>query len=781
MKKRPNRKALRIGIIILITIFILIKIIPPIKFHDPYSTIIESEDGYLMGAKIAKDGQWRFPEIQEIPSKYYESVVLFEDKYFKFHPGINPFSLLRATFLNIKNKKIISGGSTITMQVARLWRKGKPRTIKEKCIEIFISFWLEVKYSKKEIIKLYASHAPFGGNTIGLETATWRYFNRSPEQLSWAEAATLAVLPNAPSLIYPGKNSNQLLEKRNRLLQQLLQNNKIDSTTYDLSISESLPDPPQNIPQIAPHIMSALDEKHSGQKLKTTLNYNLQLQVKEKTERHYNTSLKFNHINNACALVINNKNNCVLSYVGNIKVEGNTNNGNDVDIIQSPRSTGSILKPILFAAMLMDGQITPYSLIPDIPITIDGFSPKNFNLDYNGAVPACEALQQSLNIPAVLMLKNYNAGRFLELLRKAGITTMPFNADHYGLSLILGGAEGSLWEISSIYSAMARTLSNYPEDINYFQKPKILVSEEIKKEDNNKSIISASAIWSTFKALLEVNRPVNETGWQNFQSSDKVAWKTGTSFGFRDGWAIGTSPEYTVGVWVGNADGEGRPGLTGLNAAAPLLFDIFDLLNNKEWFQEPYDELAEIPVCKESGYRAGNLCTEIDTILAPESCLKSKVCNYHILTHLDTNKEFRVTSNCENPENMKHLSWFILPPTQEYFFKKKNPMYKPLPPFRRDCITPLIDEPMEFIYPNESTRFYIPRSFSGKKEKIIFELVHREPHLIVFWHLDNVYIGSTQDFHQMEIQPDKGTHEIICVDELGNTISKTIEITDQKD
>ncbi|MBM3437068.1 MAG: penicillin-binding protein 1C, partial [Bacteroidetes bacterium] len=382
---------------LLFFIFILYLIcLPESLFNDPTSTVIEDRDGYLIGARIANDGQWRFPYNKDIPDKFKVSVTQFEDRYFFYHPGINLFSLFRAAIQNITEGEIVSGGSTITMQVIRLSRKGKPRTVFEKVIEMILAIRLEIKYSKSTILAMYAAYAPFGGNVVGLDAASWRYYGRAPAELSWAEAATLAVLPNAPSLIYPGKNHEKLVAKRNKLIDRLIAKEYIDPLSGMLAKEEALPGKPLPLEQAAPHLLDRIYKECPGQRIRTTIDYILQKSVGEIVEIHHR-ELKFNEIHNAAALVLEAETGNVLAYVGNTQKTDSLSHGNDVDIILAPRSTGSILKPLLYAAMLDGGEILPNTLIADIPTRFGGLTPDNFDGSFSGAVPAGKALYQSLN------------------------------------------------------------------------------------------------------------------------------------------------------------------------------------------------------------------------------------------------------------------------------------------------------------------------------------------------------------------------------------------------
>lgn len=760
--------------------------LPNKLFNDSYSIVLNDSQGKLLSAKIAKDGQWRFPESDSVSPKFNTCILAFEDEYFYKHPGINPVSIWRAIKQNNKAGKVVSGGSTITMQLTRLMRKNQKRTYGEKLIEVIMALRVELTYSKDEILKLYASHAPFGTNVVGVDAASWRYFGRGLPQLSWAECATLAVLPNSPSIIYPGKNQDRLKRKRDKLLFKLLMLKNIDAETYQLAIQEPLPQKPFPLPNQSRHLLNrAVVECNSENNFNTTIQSEIQNKVLDILTKHA-LQLKQNEIHNICALVLDVNKNEVISYVGNTPLKDNEPHGEDVDVITSNRSTGSLLKPYLYGFMLNDGQLLPNMLVPDIPTQIAGYVPQNFDFTYDGAVPAKQALSRSLNIPAVKMLQQYTIDKFLDRLRQIGLSSMNRSADNYGLSLILGGGEAKLWDMCSAYASMARVLNHYNSSQKYnsddWNKPNYL--SNVKASTSNfksltSNLISASSVWLTFEAMAEVGRPDIDASWKRLGNAQKIAWKTGTSFGFRDGWAIGISGNYVVGVWVGNADGEGRPGLTGISAAAPVLFEIFGSLPKTDWFKMPVNDLKQVVVCKQSGCLASQYCSDIKKEWIPKNSNVSITCSYHKPIHLDATEKYRVTDACVLPIDMKTVSWFVLPPVQEYYFKTKNPMYKSLPPYKLGC-EPEIEKSMEMIYPKAGTVIYIPYELSGVQGKTVFEIAHRQPSNSVFWHLDGALIGTTRDIHQLGLNPSKGKHMLSLSDNTGETLNIPFEVVSEK-
>jgi penicillin-binding protein 1C len=766
---RKHKKKLITALVLLVWFAFCL---PSKLFQDPYCTVIEDKDTQLLSATIAADGQWRFPEIDSVPQKFREAILLFEDEYFNSHFGVNPISLLKAFSENIKQGKIKRGGSTITMQVIRLSRKNKSRTVLEKLKEIILATRLEFRLSKEEILVLYSSHAPFGGNVVGLEAASWRYYGRAPQDLSWGETTTLAVLPNAPSLIYPGKNHAILLKKRNRLLDKLLATGKIDTASCSLAKQEPLPIKPKALNQKAKHILTRVfNEGKKGQRIRTTIQLNLQNRVSQIINNHYYKMLS-SDVHNAAVMVMEVETGNIIAYVGNT----NSKNGGEVDMITAPRSTGSILKPFLYAGMLDAGEILPQTLIADIPTQYAGYTPKNYDRKYDGAVAADNALIRSLNIPAIKMLKTYGVQRFHDKLKQLKMSTINRNANHYGLSLILGGAETTINDLVSSYGSMARSLNHFTTyngkyNLNdYFKANYIYESINKDKELSNHTIYSAASIYWTFNVLSDLHRPREERGWENFVSSRKVAWKTGTSFGHRDAWAVGITPEYVVGVWVGNATGEGKSGLTGISAAAPLLFEVFKKLPTTTWFSPPYDELQKIPICSKSGMRSSYWCEDVDSINVPLSGLKTKNCKYHRWVHLDETETYLVNSDCYPVSKMVKKSWFVLPPVWEWYYKSKNPNYVTLPSFAIGCNQQTNN--MEIIYPNNLKELYLSKDLDGSIGKLVFEVAHRKPETEIYWHIDEEFIGVTDHFHQLEVAPTTGEHTLTIVDEFGETIIK---------
>ncbi|MDH5366184.1 MAG: penicillin-binding transpeptidase domain-containing protein, partial [Cyclobacteriaceae bacterium] len=613
--------------------------------------------------------------------------------------------------------------------------------------------------------------------------ASWRYYGRAPHQLSWAESATLAILPNDPASIFPGKNHHLFLKKRNKLLQKIHERGFIDEDELFLAMEEKLPNAIKQLPKQAYHLLQrSITEGNSGVNIQTTLDARLQYEANKKVNE-YSKKMAFNQIHNAAAIILEIQSGNTLAYVGNTNNKGN--HGQYVDIITSKRSPGSLLKPFLYAAALDEGLIMPKQLLPDIPIFYKGFSPKNFDKEYRGAVPADDALISSLNVPFVHLLIEYGYEKFHQKLLQMGFQSFDKSAGHYGLSLILGGAETSLWELTEVYSGMARALNNFtdrPYRLGYSEAD-YHSNHYLKKETNNEVAdyksdghIRAPSIRYALEAMKKLKRPIEEAGWNFFTSSKAISWKTGTSFGFRDGWAIGLNNEHLVGVWIGNADGEGRPGLTGVRAAAPLLFELFDLLKENPEATAPFGMTNKL--CEQSGMLATSICNNTYEMQLPEYLLENSTCTLHQIVHLNKEGTHQVNSSCYEVSHIRNDSWFVLPPVQAWYYKKYHPKYKPLPPYLAGCRQSNTEILFDLIYPSQFTKVQIPLEQGGLRGKAIFEAAHQNSDAVVYWHLDQQYLGYTQGSHQKGIQADKGFHVITLIDDSGNERSQKFEVID---
>ncbi len=721
------------------------------------------------------------PPADSVSDRLRTCVLAFEDKRFYQHIGVDPHSIGRALRDNFRAGRVVSGGSTITMQVARMARGNRARTLVQKFLEAIVATRLEVTYGKREILNLWLTHAPFGGNIVGVEAASLRYFGRAPADLSWAEAATLAVLPNSPALIHPGRSRDALRDKRDRLLRKL----DLPAEELDLALSEPLPAARFELPDHAPHLLQRLRRERGDGRLRSTLDGDLQRRL-EGTVREYANVLARNQIHNAAVLVTDVATREVVAYVGNVPGLAREY-APSVDIVTAPRSPGSLLKPILYASALEAGKLLPRQFLADLPISFGSFQPANFHRQFDGLVPADEALARSLNIPFVFLLRDYGVPGFHAALQDYGFRQMPRTPDHYGLSLILGGAEVTMEEINGWFLGLARQQRFFYErqgryDTNDWGGP-LLVPAVAGTETPSPDplLIGAGAGFRTLEALTELRRPDEEGNYRSFDSHQRIAWKTGTSFGFRDAWAVGATPEYVVSVWTGNASGEGRAGLVGVRAAAPLLFQIFRLLRERSadgpgWFEPPYDELREVVTCSVSGMLASQDCP-LTREWVPKNAERGDQCGYHQRMYLDAGQRYQLRAGCDGWPERVMTERLVLPTREGYFYQRAHPEYQPPPAFAADCAGGGGRQPaLQFVYPLPGGRVRAARDWRGQRMPIVVELAHRDADKTVYWHIDGSLVGTTRTFHSLELPLAPGTHRLTVVDEDGQRAERNLEI-----
>jgi len=756
-------------------------------FDAPLSFALYDRDGQLLGASVSTDGQWRFPA-GTVSDKVSKALITFEDKRFFVHPGVDPLALARACAQNITERRVVSGGSTLTMQTVRLARGNPPRTIAQKAREAFLALLLELRYTKRQILSLYAANAPYGGNVVGLEAASWRYFNRSSSNLTWAEAATLAVLPNQPSLVHPAGDRELLLLKRNSLLRELCARGNLGEKELELSLDERLPEKPYPLPRLAPHYLERMKKEIGEQKNSThtathsasqrsTIDRSLQISLTNTLER-WSAQFSASGIRNACAVILDTKTGEILAYVGNTGAGREDGQNTDVDIILARRSSGSVLKPFLYAGMLDAGLILPHQLVVDIPTRIGSYKPENNLPVYQGVVSADEALSRSLNIPAIRSLQEYGVAPFLNLLKNFGFTTMDRTADEYGLPLILGGGEVTLDETTRAYASLMNRAADKGEVT--MGKTKVAAGENGVPAVLKGDAVSVGAAWLTLDALLQGTRPSEEALWQSFASARKIAWKTGTSYGNRDAWAIGTTPRYTVGVWIGNATGEGRPELKSISTSAPVLFDIFSFLPRSDWIYAPEADLREVTVCADSGYLAGPDCTNTKRDFKPENAKDGEPCPYCRTVSLTPDGKYQATAKDLTGKWSGSLPLverrFVLPPSYEYWYMKHSLSYTPLPPWLPASSGSASRPDLAIVFPEPGANVFIPVEIDGNPGSLIMEAAHRDPEAILYWDIDGEYLGETRVYHQLAARPEPGEHLLTVTDSRGNRATRKFTV-----
>ncbi len=718
-------------------------------FEDRYSVSVLDNNGNIIGVYLNKDEQWHLKSTDKIPEKLKRAVMVFEDKNFYSHKGVDFSAVIRAVKDNIFEKRR-TGASTITMQAVKM-AQPKERSYFNKYLEIVHAFKLEKYYKKDEILKMYLNNAPYGGNIVGYKTASYMYFRKSPKELTWGEAALLAVLPNSPGLMNVEKNREKLIEKRNFLLKKLYKENFIDERQYRISLKEPVPDKRYSFPVIAPHLARRLVNENKDKKIiKSTIDSEIQKKT-EKAVKDYSEFLKLSGINNTAVLIINNKNYEVTAYAGSQDFYDFENNG-QVDGITAKRSPGSLLKQFLYAKVIDEGIAAPQSKIPDIPLYFSNFSPQNANKKYYGMVEMRDALIKSLNIPFVELLKDYGEDKFFYFLKDI-LNFEDKNPERYGLSLILGTKEFTMEEIGILYSGLA----------NYGNFKNLKYTEESTEE--GRQLFTKGASYLTLITMRELERPGME---KFYREKNPVSWKTGTSHGRRDGWAAGVTPEWTVVVWTGNFTGEGNPNLTGVYTGGNLLFNILKFLPKTEKEFVMPNDLEKIKVDRETGYRL-KYDIPYKEIFYPKDAKPLKVSPYY--KKIFVNKNGEETDSRDESFNEREEKYILLYPLEvvNYFVRENLDV-------SNIFSEKTAEKTIKFIYPKNNLKIIVPKDFDGEKSLIvkIANIKNRE----LYWYVNKEYAGKSRE-KERSFNLKKGNYEITVVSEKGETAKINFQVAEK--
>ncbi|WP_149723299.1 penicillin-binding protein 1C [Campylobacter concisus] len=580
MKKFKFLKLLALFLALMVATFLILDQIYPLNLDalkKDEAKILLDKNGNIINMKLSSDGIWRFHE-QSFPNSLKQCVVLFEDRYFYYHFGVNFASIFRAFFHNLKNDNRI-GASTITMQVARMLEPSD-RSYKNKIREIFRAFQLELHFSKDEILNLYLNLAPYGGNIEGVKAASFFYFGKELNGLSYAQAALLSTIPKNPNKNRLDRVSN-INALKNRVIKMLYKANLIDLSAFKRAQAE----PFKNVRIRA--VVNAGDYANvafKNQIVKASLDLNLQKDML-KILKDAMFSLKAKNANNAAAVIIDNKKMSVVAFIGSHDERARDGKNSALNM---KRNTGSTLKPFIYSLALDSGLITPNSQLIDTQIYVNEYVPKNFNNDFLGLVSAKDALNFSLNIPVINLDLKLKENSLYELLEKVNLVDE--NKEFYGSSIVLGSAEMSLLDLAHLYTIYAN------EGI---YRPLEFAGKNYKNEDKNITLISPQSAYLTAKMMSEASRSYLKNAWQYAQNTPKIAFKTGTSANSRDLYAIGVNENYTIAVWVGNFNAEKTDKLTGLNDVSKIVFDMFKITaqrQNLEFMSEP-EGIEKVPTC----------------------------------------------------------------------------------------------------------------------------------------------------------------------------------------
>jgi len=802
--------------------------LPKARLHPPVSQIVLDRNGEWLRAFLADDGMWRFSrqssvisyQSQEVfdkpdpslPDNYllHQAILTSEDKWFYYHYGINPVSIATAFYDNLKAGEVVRGGSTITMQLARLIEP-KARTIPNKLIEMFRALQLEHTYSKSEILTFYFNMLPYGGNIVGTAAASRFYFNKPQHALSLGEAALLAAIPNAPERLRPDRFPENARKAREKVLNRLLARRQISEQQWQEALREPIPHKRHPLPFKAPHLSRLLVKQAKSTtngRIYTTIDAKVQETtahiLREYLDAERKLSLRGSHSTSTGAIVVmDTESRHVLAMVGSHDFFDRSALG-QINGTLAPRSPGSALKPFVYALAMEEGLITPETLLFDVPVTYAGYEPVNYDGKYNGYVTARQALARSLNVPAVNLnarLKNVTLHAFL---KQAGISTLA-PAQKYGLSMVLGGCEVNLLELTTLYAGLGNMGEFGPYQLTLprnssqaqegsersipLNRQPTAESERSERPENyfSQRLLQKETSFIITEMLTNSQLPTNTVrnpeAFERTMNLPKIAWKTGTSYGHRDAWCIGYSPKLTIGVWLGNFDGKGAPMLSGTDAATPILFALFTALTGQDthrWFTKP-EQLKTRQVCALSGAPVSSHCpTDKEDVYIP-GISPVAVCTIHKRIYVDETTGYSLCSHCWGNSyrltgNYKKIfeEW---PADAATWLAENGFAVSVLPEHNPLCTGTIAGNAPVILSPAEDTIYYIREGVPLENQKIRLIASASSRTQDLFWFLDGELIFQGGAGEQYWLTPARGKHVLTCVDAEGRSATRPLHIS----
>ncbi|MYB64739.1 penicillin-binding protein 1C [Candidatus Poribacteria bacterium] len=759
--------------------------LPIEKLQPSPSTVILDRNGEWLRAFTSPDEMWRFPEtsLDEISPLFQSAMLTYEDKYFYHHWGVNPVSLFNATIDNIRSGKVVRGGSTITMQLARLMEP-KDRTIPNKIIEMFRALQLELTFTKTEILTHYFNMLPYGGNIVGSGAAARLYFNKPQSALSLGEAALLAAIPNSPEYLRPDRYPDSALKAREKVLYRMVDAGKISKQRLQEALKEPIPKTRYTLPFKAPHLSRLLVKEHPSlasisakdYKIPTTVDMHYQ-DTAERILRESLRPLQMQGISTGAVVIMDTQSREVLAMVGSHDFFDKSAQG-QVNGTLAVRSPGSTLKPFVYALAIDRGTITPKTILYDVPVDYVGYSPVNFDGKFTGYLTAEEALARSLNVPAVNLYAQMGQSQLYGFLKQAGITTFSDQED-YGLSLILGGCGVNLLELTNLYAGLA----NMGEFAPYQLVGNVDAENKTKKKKGTSfstatRLLRPESSWIITEMLTTLVRPDYPEAFEQTGTMPKVAWKTGTSYGHRDAWSIGYSPELTIGVWVGNFNGTGSPLLSGSQAAAPILFNLFTTLSGEKtvhWYNRP-PQLKTRLVCALSGLPVSKHCptSTIDFYIPGVSSVGE--CHIHKSIQIDTVTGERLCSACRTGKEFRTETIAIFPAEVATWLSGNGFGISKLPKHNEDCTRLLAGTRPVILSPARDAVYHIRPNIPITHQKIRLAASVSGDTQDIFWFLNGDLIFSGQAVEPSFLTPIAGKHELTCIDGAGRSTSLSLTI-----
>ncbi len=790
--------------------------LPKARLHRPSSPIVLDRNGEWLRAFLAADGMWRFSHqvsavsyqaqdvvgmtsilnrhntLQTADSRQpaaispflHQAMLTSEDRWFYYHFGINPVSIATAFYDNLTAGKVVRGGSTITMQLARLMAP-KARNVPNKLWEMFRALQLELAYSKSEILTYYFNMLPYGGNIVGTAAASRFYFNKPQQAMSLGEAALLAAIPNSPERLRPDRFPEKARKARDKVLNRLLVHRQISEQQWREALQEPIPTKRYPLPFKAPHLARMLVKgkgRHvrptTGDRIYTTIDVKVQETARRILREYLDVSfaggISHRLPSTGAVVVMDTRSRQVLAMVGSHDFFDRKALG-QINGTLAPRSPGSALKPFVYALAIEQGLITPETLLFDVPVTYAGYEPVNYDGKYSGYVTARQALARSLNVPAVNLNSRLKNDTLHAFLKRAGISTLTL-AKKYGLSMVLGGCEVNLLELTTLYAGLANMGEFAPYQL-------LITDSQSKRLLRQETSFIITEMLTTLQ--LPANTVKNPEAFESTMNLPKIAWKTGTSYGHRDAWCIGYSPELTIGVWLGNFDGKGSSMMSGADAATPILFALFSALTGQDthrWFTKP-EQLKTREVCTLSGAPISPHCLTRKSDVYISGVSPVATCTIHKRVSIDAATGYSLCSHCRNLDKTESQNGYKTVifeewPAEAATWLAENGFALPLLPKHNPlCNGAIAGTAPVILSPTKDTVYYIRRGIPLETQKIRLSASASNRTQELFWFLDGELIFKGNAGQQYWLTPLKGKHLLTCVDAEGRSASLPLHIS----
>lgn len=730
----------------------------PERLSQPGSTVVTYADGSTAHVFLAPDERWRIVA-HDVDPAYVDALLRYEDKRFWWHPGTDPIAVARAVVVNLAAGRVRTGASTLTSQLVRVLEP-RPRSLWSKVVESHRALTLELHLSKAEILEHYLSFAPYGGNLEGVEAASLAYFGHSADELAPDEIAVLLAVPQNPTAWHPSPSHRAVLtDARDAIAGFLLEEGVFDATQHATVSGARVPTVLRRFPRDAPHIATSLRARHAeGARIPTLLDRGVQRVVQDLValERE---DLANKRIANGAVVVVDRETRAIRALVGNLGwlEEGE---GLMISALDVARSPGSTLKPFLYATALDEGLAFPETLVEDLPVSWQGYTPKNYDERYRGLVRMEEALSTSLNVPFVSLLGTIGVEPFLGTLRRMGVESLDARPGHYGLSLAAGGVELTPLELAGLYTTLAEDGTYAPLRLQPGPAARPM------------PVFTPTAAHLTARALRLKDRPDFPTRRQLSATPGQVAWKTGTSFGHRDAWAAGFGNRYVAVVWLGNLDYRPSRSLVGGEIAGPVLFDVLEALEGRRAVEEAPDDRVAVEVCARSGRLPGEACPHRATAYAPRASVPTETCTLHRRLAIDVATGEAVSPGCRAGLEVEERDFLVLPAAVRRFLSDNQQDLPPPPAWAVGCApgdhaAPVITRPEV-----DQVAVLIPGIAAEEQEVPLAA----EGSGRLSWFVDGAFLGTFPAEERVWWTPVVGSHTVVVHDEAGQEARTTFRV-----